>query len=126
MKPDPTARFSDRVADYVRARPNYPREVLDVLAREVGFDAAWRVADVGAGTGLSARLFLDYGNPVTAVEPNGPMRDAMVRDLGDRPNFRATPGCSAAATSPALTTPTAGRCSMTSAGCSTRRRAAGR
>ena len=31
---DPTRRFSDRVEDYVRSRPSYPRELIDVLIRE--------------------------------------------------------------------------------------------
>ena len=48
---DPTLRFSDRVADYVRARPAYPPELLDLLRESQGFAAAWVVADVGSGTG---------------------------------------------------------------------------
>jgi len=33
---DATARFSDRVADYVRYRPDYPHALLDWLRNELG------------------------------------------------------------------------------------------
>lgn len=72
-----TVRFGDRVADYLRSRPGYPAQVLDVLARHCGYTRASVVADVGAGTGLLTRLFVDAGNPVFAVEPNPGMRAAL-------------------------------------------------
>lgn len=87
-----TERFSDRVADYVRYRPDYPIALVDWLRREHGVDASWDVADVGAGTGISARLFLDAGHRVTAVEPNAAMRAAAEQWLGNHPNFRAVDG----------------------------------
>jgi len=90
--PDSTERFSDRVADYVRYRPDYPPALLDWLHGERGVTPDWQVADVGAGTGISSKLFLDAGHAVTAVEPNAPMRDAAVAWLGSRPRFNAIDG----------------------------------
>lgn len=87
-----TERFSDRVADYVRYRPDYPTALVDWLRREHGVDASWDVADVGAGTGISAKLSLDAGHRVTAVEPNAAMRAAAEQWLGSHPNFRAVDG----------------------------------
>lgn len=89
---DSTARFSDRVADYVRWRPDYPAALLDWLEDELGVTHAWSVADVGAGTGISAKMFLDAGYRVTAVEPNAAMREAAIAWLGDEPKFRAIDG----------------------------------
>ncbi|MBD8871944.1 class I SAM-dependent methyltransferase [Rhodanobacter sp. DHB23] len=89
-----TERFSDRVADYVRYRPDYPVAMLDWLHREQGVTPAWKVADVGAGTGISCKLLLDAGHDVTAVEPNAAMRDAALAWLGDNPRFRAVDGTS--------------------------------
>ena len=89
---DATARFSDRVADYVRYRPDYPRALLDWLQREQRITPAWTVADIGAGTGISSRLFLDAGYRVTAVEPNAAMRAAAVQWLGPCDRFRAIDG----------------------------------
>ena len=89
---DSTERFSDRVADYVRHRPDYPPALLAWLRREHGVTPDWKVADVGAGTGISSKLFLDAGHAVTAVEPNAAMREAAVAWLGGQPRFRAVDG----------------------------------
>jgi SAM-dependent methyltransferase len=87
-----TGRFSDRVADYVRYRPDYPQALLDWLQDRLGVASAWHVADIGAGTGISSQLFLEAGHRVTAVEPNAAMRDAMIAWLGANPRFRAVDG----------------------------------
>jgi SAM-dependent methyltransferase len=71
---DNTQRFSDRVDNYVKYRPGYPKEVLAFLMEHIGFAPDWIVADIGSGTGISTALFLENGNTVYAVEPNGPMR----------------------------------------------------
>ena len=93
MRPaNATERFSDRVADYVRHRPDYPAAMLEWLHREHGVTPDWRVADVGAGTGISCKLFLDTGHDVTAVEPNAAMREAAVAWLGGHPRFHAVDG----------------------------------
>ncbi|HEY2347162.1 MAG TPA: class I SAM-dependent methyltransferase [Xanthomonadaceae bacterium] len=73
---DPTSRFSDRVEDYVRHRPDYPAALLPWLRDACGIDAGWRVADIGAGTGISTRMWLDAGHEVIGVEPNAAMRSA--------------------------------------------------
>jgi SAM-dependent methyltransferase len=87
-----TTRFSDRVDDYVRYRPDYPVALLDWLQREQGVDRHWRVADVGAGTGISSKMFLDAGYRVTAVEPNAPMRGAAEQWLRRYDRFDAVDG----------------------------------
>ncbi|MGH8115807.1 MAG: class I SAM-dependent methyltransferase [Rhodanobacteraceae bacterium] len=92
ITPDSTARFTDRVADYVRYRPDYPAALIEWLQRELGATPAWHVADVAAGTGISSKLFLDAGFRVTAVEPNAAMRDAAFAWLGGNPRFRAVGG----------------------------------
>jgi SAM-dependent methyltransferase len=81
MSQSPTARFSDRVENYVRYRPGYPPEVLDLLKAECGLQASHIVADIASGTGVFTRLLLENGNPVFAVEPNTEMRDAGVHEL---------------------------------------------
>lgn len=86
-----TERFSDRVEDYVRYRPDYPRALVDWL-RGLGVRSDWLVADVGAGTGISSKLFLDAGHRVTAVEPNAAMRAAAARWLGGEGRYQALDG----------------------------------
>ncbi len=84
---DPTRRFADRVADYIRYRPSYPSEILDFLETECGLTPEWIVADIGSGTGILSRLFLDHGNQVFAVEPNQEMREAAEQSFADNPRF---------------------------------------
>ena len=75
-------RFTGRVAEYEKYRLGYPPEVHDVLREHCGLRPGDVIADVGAGTGMVARLFLEAGNRVFAVEPNAEMRAACVRALG--------------------------------------------
>lgn len=89
---DPTGRFSNRVADYVKYRPGYPRGVVGVLEGAIGLSSSDVVADIGSGTGLSARLFLDNGNVVHCVEPNEPMRRAAEEFFGSSGGFRSVAG----------------------------------
>ncbi|MEO6799214.1 MAG: class I SAM-dependent methyltransferase [Rhodanobacter sp.] len=93
---DATARFSSRVDDYVRYRPDYPAALLGWLQHEHGVDSHWHVADMGAGTGISCKMFLDAGFDVTAVEPNDAMRGAAEQWLHDYGKFVATKGTAAA------------------------------
>jgi SAM-dependent methyltransferase len=89
---EPTRRFSDRVDYYVRYRPGYPAELLELLKRELGLEASCRVADVGSGTGKLSELLLDGGLHVFAVEPNAEMRSAAERALSERPGFHSVAG----------------------------------
>ena len=81
MSQAPTARFSNRVEDYVRYRPGYPLEVLELLRVECGLKPFHAIADVASGTGAFTRLLLENGNHVFAVEPNAAMREAGSRLL---------------------------------------------
>jgi len=76
-----TARFSDRVENYVRYRPGYPPEVIELLRRECGLRPDHAVADIASGTGLFTRLLLENGNFIYAVEPNPEMREMGSREL---------------------------------------------
>jgi ubiquinone/menaquinone biosynthesis C-methylase UbiE len=76
--PDHTERFTGRAEDYDRYRQRYSADaILDRLRNWCGLTSSWRVADIGAGTGMLAEVFLANGNPVVAVEPNAEMRQTM-------------------------------------------------
>jgi SAM-dependent methyltransferase len=89
---DPKLRFSNRVQDYVQYRPDYPQEVLCVLEEDIGLTANAIIADVGSGTGISSKLFLDYGNTLYGVEPNREMRAAAEKTLGNNPRYQSIDG----------------------------------
>jgi ubiquinone/menaquinone biosynthesis C-methylase UbiE len=71
-----TERFSDRVDNYVRYRPGYPKGVIDLLREGCGLHAEHVLADVASGTGIFTRVLLENGNQVIAIEPNAKMRGA--------------------------------------------------
>ncbi|MDR3207627.1 MAG: class I SAM-dependent methyltransferase [Oscillospiraceae bacterium] len=84
---DSKRRFSDRVDNYVKYRPDYPAEALDRIAAFGGLGPGSAVADVGAGTGKLTRLLLERGWRVWAVEPNANMRAAAEQTLSGFPGF---------------------------------------
>lgn len=73
---NPTGRFSDRAADYVKYRPEYPPAAFAAMLAGLGEPADLVAADVGAGTGISARSLAARVGQVIAVEPNAAMRAA--------------------------------------------------
>jgi len=93
-----TSRFSDRVENYVRYRPGYPPEALQVLRDECGLAPNHVVADIASGTGIWTRMLLENGNPVFGVEPNVDMRQAGERLLASFSKFTSVPGIAEATT----------------------------
>lgn len=91
-------RFSSRVADYVRYRPDYPRSILRLLGEKIELAPSWVVADVGCGTGISCRMFLENGNLVVGIEPNDDMRAAADAEFAGLPQFRSVKGSGEATT----------------------------
>jgi SAM-dependent methyltransferase len=95
---DAKLRFSDRVADYVRYRPGYPSALIDLLREKCGLrsESAQVIADIGSGTGLLSKLFVENGNRVVGVEPNTEMRAAGDEFLRAYGNFASVAGSSEA------------------------------
>jgi SAM-dependent methyltransferase len=93
-------RFSDRVANYVKYRPGYPPEMIHFFRERLELRRDSIVADIGSGTGISARPFLENGNVVYGVEPNAAMRTAAEEYLVEFPNFRTIDGTSSVTTLP--------------------------
>ncbi len=62
--------------DYVRYRPTYPGEAVRAIISGLGQPERLVAADVGAGTGISARLLGEWDVRVVAVEPGEAMRRA--------------------------------------------------
>lgn len=86
---DNTKRFSNRVTDYVKYRPHYPNAIITFLQETYQLTTDKLIADIGAGTGISTKLFLDAGYRAIAVEPNAEMRDKAIELLSPYPGFTA-------------------------------------
>lgn len=102
MSKAPTARFSDRVENYIRYRPGYPPEVIELLRNECGLEPVHVVADIASGTGLFTRLLLENGNAVFAVEPNAEMREAGSRLLASYAKLTSVAGTAEETTLPSV------------------------
>ena len=87
-----TSRFSDRVENYVRYRPGYPPEALQILKTECGLASRHVAADIASGTGIWTRMLLEHGNRVFGVEPNPEMRQEGERLLAQFPKFTSVAG----------------------------------
>ncbi|MHA1991802.1 MAG: class I SAM-dependent methyltransferase [Candidatus Hodarchaeales archaeon] len=87
-----TERFSDRVKNYIKFRPSYPYEIIKILEEETNFTTTDIIADVGSGTGILSKLFLDHGSRVYCIEPNNEMRRAAEDLLNDYSNFKSING----------------------------------
>ena len=85
-------RFSGRASFYARHRPGYPDTVIRLLERRAGWRPEARIADIGAGTGISSELFLRHGNAVSAVEPNADMRAEAAGLQAAYPEFQLVDG----------------------------------
>jgi SAM-dependent methyltransferase len=70
---DSRERFSATADLYERYRPSYPAELIDWIVATAALGPRAAVADVGCGTGISARLFADRGFDVIGIDPNEAM-----------------------------------------------------
>ena len=63
-----------RVAElYEKARPSYPRDLVEQVAEYARLEPGDRILDVGAGTGKATRLFAGRGQEIVALEPSAEM-----------------------------------------------------
>jgi len=85
-------RFSSRVENYIKYRPNYPTDIIPFLKSESVLTDSSLIADIGSGTGKLTELFLKNGNTVFGVEPNQGMRASAERLLQAYSNFRSVDG----------------------------------
>lgn len=93
---DSKERFTSRVDDYRKFRPHYPATLWTLLQRQCGLKSTSVIADIGAGTGNLAEVFLQQGNPVIAVEPNAAMRAACEELRSAYPKLECVEGAAEA------------------------------
>jgi len=71
---NPLSRFTGLASGYAKHRPSYPDVAIEFIVRHCALGPDSTLIDVGAGTGISSRMFAERGIPVIAIEPNVEMR----------------------------------------------------
>jgi SAM-dependent methyltransferase len=97
---DSVTRFSNRVENYIKYRPTYPCEVIELFKEKMGLACESVIADIGSGPGILSRNFLENDNTVYCVEPNEAMRTAAETLLKEFAGFRSVKGDSENTTLP--------------------------
>jgi SAM-dependent methyltransferase len=80
--------FGPAATLYDSIRPSYPRPAVDWALAPLG-PGRWRVADIGAGTGIMTRLLAAAGHEAIAIEPDPLMRTRLTEAS---PDVRALSG----------------------------------
>src|SRR5262245_10429493 len=69
-------RFTGLANLYSAHRPDYPSAAIDFILSHCAIHPAMRLIDVGCGTGIASRQFVQRGLEVIGIEPNPEMRRA--------------------------------------------------
>ena len=88
---DSKEKFTSKVSDYVKYRPDYPSAFVNYLFNDVEVSRSV-VADIGAGTGILTKLLASKVKKIYAVEPNFNMRSACEAYCDEFENFVAVDG----------------------------------
>lgn len=91
--------FDKRADNYAKARPGYAQGVIDLVCSEL-LHPGDQIADVGAGTGIFAKEFMERGFDVFCVEPNEEMLQQAIRLHAANPHFTAVAAPAEATTLP--------------------------
>jgi SAM-dependent methyltransferase len=88
------------VQAYLAYRPRFPREIVPFLRKHDALPESAVIADIGAGTGMLAEIFIEAGHRVLAVEPNGEMLEACRALAAQHPALEVVEGSAEATTLP--------------------------
>ena len=75
-------------SQFYNSRPVYPQECIDYLISKFSLSSDSVIADIGAGTGILTKPFLDFGCSVYAVEPNKDMFFELTQNLSQYQNIK--------------------------------------
>ena len=73
-------------SQFYNSRPTYPQECIDYLISKFSLSSDSVIADIGAGTGILTKPFLNMGCSAYAVEPNDDMFTELSKNLSQYSN----------------------------------------
>jgi ubiquinone/menaquinone biosynthesis C-methylase UbiE len=78
--------FNKRAENYVKGRPGYADGVTELLLNDI-LKPGDKIADVGSGTGIFAKAFIELGFDVFCVEPSAEMRAQAEKIFAGNPHY---------------------------------------
>ncbi|MCL5997525.1 MAG: class I SAM-dependent methyltransferase [Chloroflexi bacterium] len=97
---NPTNPYTTRADKYARYRWDYAPQAIQTILATTGIGADACMADIGSGTGILARHFVERVHCLYAVEPDGHMRAWAEQALACHPSFRSVAGTAEVTTLP--------------------------
>ena len=73
--------FMNKQDYYNKYRPNYDKEIINILKEKYGLNSESVIADYGAGTGKFTDLIIPYINKLYFVEPNKDMINFAIENI---------------------------------------------
>ncbi len=88
--------YSMKAEKYARFRWDYAAHAIKAIIDMTQMSSNSTVADIGAGTGILTRHFVDKARTVYAIEPNFELRQILARELGGFPSISVIDACAEA------------------------------
>lgn len=92
--------FNNRAESYAKGRPGYAQGVIDLICNDI-LKQNDKIADIGSGTGIFAKEFIERGFDVFCIEPNEDMRLQAEKLFAGNPHFISIAAPAEATTLPA-------------------------
>ena len=89
---DSKEKFSIRANDYVKYRPTYPKESINLIIDTFKLSENSIIADIGSGTGIFTSLFDNRVKTIFGIEPNNEMREKALLFLKGQQNYQPVRG----------------------------------
>jgi ubiquinone/menaquinone biosynthesis C-methylase UbiE len=70
--------FSDFADLYDTVRPNPPSKIVDILLHYLNKQSIDKIVDLGSGTGLSTKIWLNNSKEIIGIEPTNNMRNKAI------------------------------------------------
>lgn len=85
--------FSKKAKKYARFRWEYAESAIKAIINITQMSNHSTIADIGAGTGILTKHFVDKVQKIYAIEPNSELRKILSRELGAFPSISVMDGC---------------------------------
>lgn len=92
--------YSTKAEKYEKYRWDYASQAIATIVEVTEMTRAWTLADLGAGTGIFTRHFIDIVEKIYAIEPNPELRQILANGLQTSPSVWVLDACAENTTLP--------------------------